>query len=95
MRSQIAMVLTVVLVSLPANIISAAEKPTSLFNGRDLAGWTYHLDKPNVPMEDVWAVKDGVLSCKGEPAGYLLTTKNDFKNYVLTLEWRWPRSVQE
>jgi hypothetical protein len=67
-----------------------AEEPIALFNGRDLSGWTYHLNKPNVPMEDVWSVRDGLLVCKGEPAGYLLTKKNDFENYVLTLEWRWP-----
>jgi hypothetical protein len=41
-------------------------------------------------MEDVWSVKDGVLHCTGQPVGYLLTKKNDFENYVLTLEWRWP-----
>ena len=68
----------------------AAEKPVMLFNGRDLKGWTYHLDKPDVKMEDVWSVKDGVLRCKGQPVGYLLTKKNDFENYVLELEWRWP-----
>ena len=28
--------------------------------------------------------------CTGKPAGYLLTKKNDYENYVLTLEWRWP-----
>jgi hypothetical protein len=61
-----------------------------LFNGKDLSGWTYHLDKPDVKMEDVWSVKDGMLVCKGNPAGYLLTKKNDYENYVLTLDWRWP-----
>jgi hypothetical protein len=69
---------------------AAAEEPVALFNGKDLTGWTYHLDKPHVPMEDVWSVNDGVLVCKGQPAGYLLTKKDDFENYVLTLEWRWP-----
>ncbi|HEY3393928.1 MAG TPA: DUF1080 domain-containing protein [Lacipirellulaceae bacterium] len=68
---------------------TAAEEPIELFNGRDLAGWTYHLDKEGVRMEDVWSVKDGVLVCKGRPAGYLITKKDDFENYVLTLQWRW------
>ena len=68
---------------------TAAEEPIELFNGRDLEGWTYHLDKEGVRMEDVWSVKDGVLACKGRPAGYLITKKNDFENYVLTLLWRW------
>ena len=90
MRSQIAIVLTMVIVSLPANNIFAAEKSVELFNGRDLTGWTYHLDKPDIKMEDVWSVKDGVLACTGKPVGYLLTKKNDFEYYVLELEWRWP-----
>lgn len=63
---------------------------TALFNGHDLEGWTYHLEKPDARMEDVWSVRDGVLVCKGRPAGYLITKKNDFENYELTLEWRWP-----
>ena len=62
----------------------------SLFNAADLSGWTYHLADPNVKMEDVWSVEEGVLACKGKPAGYLITQKKDFKDYVLTLQWRWP-----
>jgi hypothetical protein len=68
----------------------AGEKAHALFNGKDLTDWAYHLDKPDVQMEDVWSAKDGVLRCKGQPVGYLLTKKNDFENYVLELEWRWP-----
>ncbi|HJQ81514.1 MAG TPA: DUF1080 domain-containing protein [Lacipirellulaceae bacterium] len=68
---------------------TAADEPIELFNGRDLEGWTYHLDKEGVRMEDVWSVKDGVLACKGRPAGYLITKKDYFENYVLTLQWRW------
>lgn len=67
-----------------------ADESVELFNGKDLSGWTYHLDKPGVKMQDVWSMKDGVLRCSGKPAGYLLTKKNDFENYVLDLEWRWP-----
>lgn len=70
---------------------ASADKVVNLFNGKDLDGWTYHLDKPGVAMKDVWSVKEGgVLACKGQPVGYLLTKKNDLENYVLTLEWRWP-----
>lgn len=65
-------------------------KTTALFNGKDLSGWTYYLSDPKVKMADVWSVKDGILCCTGKPAGYLITKKKDFKNYVLTLEWRWP-----
>jgi hypothetical protein len=75
---------------LASQSLLAADKSVLLFNGCDLAGWTYHLDKPGVRMEDVWSVKDGVLHCKGQPVGYLLTKKNNYHDYVLTLEWRWP-----
>ena len=67
-----------------------AANPIELFNGRDLAGWTYHLDDPKVKMDGVWNVKDGVLRCTGKPTGYLVTKKNDYENYVLSVEWRWP-----
>lgn len=60
-----------------------------LFNGQDLTGWTYHLKDPDVKMEDVWSVDDGVLTCTGKPAGYIITKKNDFKDYKLSLQWRW------
>src|SRR5690606_12148684 len=65
-------------------------KSVKLFNGKNLDGWTYHLAVENVAMEDVWSVKDGILHCTGQPAGYLVTKKNDFSNYVLNVEWRWP-----
>ncbi len=62
----------------------------ALFNGKDLSGWTFHLQDPEKKMEDVWSVKEGVLLCTGKPAGYLRTIKDDFHDYVLTLDWRWP-----
>lgn len=64
-------------------------KSIALFNGKDLAGWTFDLKKPDLKMEDVWSVEEGVLKCKGKPKGYL-RTKQDYENYRLTLQWRWP-----
>lgn len=63
----------------------------SLFNGKDLDGWTSHLGGSNLLMEDVWSVRDGVITCKGNPAGYI-RTKQQFTNYILTLEWRFEPS---
>jgi hypothetical protein len=68
----------------------AANDVVALFNGKDLHGWTYRLAKPEVRGSDVWSIKDGVLHCTGEPAGYLITKQNDFENYILTVQWRWP-----
>ncbi len=63
-------------------------KSVSLFNGKNLAGWTYYLVEPALKMSDVWSVRDGLLICKGKPMGYLATTKN-YTNYKLVVEWRW------
>ena len=73
----------------------AAERPQTiaLFNGQDLAGWTFELADPNAKMEDVWSVEGGVLCCKGKPGGYL-RTEADYENYVLTLDWRWPPGTE-
>ena len=66
-----------------------APAPIELFNGRDLSGWTAVLPNSNKTMTDVWSVKDGVLVCSGRPRGYLMT-KEQYGDYELTVEWRWP-----
>ncbi len=65
-----------------------ADKTISLFNGRDLTGWVWH--GGNAKMEDVWVVRDGVLICRGNPAGYI-GTGADYTNFVLRLQWRFDR----
>ena len=62
-----------------------------LFNGENLDGWKTHLKDASVDAADVWSVKDGVIHCKGKPNGYLRTTE-EFTNYKLHLEWRWPEN---
>jgi len=62
----------------------------TLFNGKDLTGWAAIVPdagQAGIAPESVWEVKDGVLICKGNPAGYIRTTA-DYTNYVLKLEWR-------
>lgn len=77
-------------VGLSAAPLAAEEAEwVSLFNGRDLAGWTTFLDPTKkVKPEQVWQVKDGVIICQGRPAGYLLS-EGEYENYVLEFEWRW------
>lgn len=74
------------LVSLPW--LCAAAAPEALFNGRDLAGWTFDVIDPEVKPEAVWSVADGLLVCKGRPPGVIRTAK-EYSDYELTLEWRW------
>lgn len=73
---------------------AAVGEEVKLFNGKDLSGWTFFLDKsgPNadgsMKMEDVWKVDGGKLRSSGVPNGYLRTT-GDYKDFALSLEWRW------
>jgi hypothetical protein len=60
----------------------------ALFNGKNLEGWGFFLVDPQLKIEDVWSVKDGILVCKGEPMGYL-ATQQEFKDFKLVVEWRW------
>ncbi len=80
---------TFCLVALFAVGAAAAEKPVSLFNGENLDGWGYYLVDPNVGMDEVFSVADGVLTCQGEPMGYLCTD-GEYENFRLVVEWRWP-----
>ena len=57
--------------------------------GDNLEAWEFYLADPQAEIQDVWAIKDGVLVCRGEPLGYLYT-KKDYRDFVLKLQWRWP-----
>lgn len=67
---------------------SAEGEWISLFDGKTLQGWVQFLPDPNADPAKTWMVKDGVIHCTGEPAGYIRTDKK-FNNYELQLEWRW------
>lgn len=74
---------------LPTLASEALAKEVALFNGRDLAGWTRVVKAGETPDAGTWSAADGVLRCTGKPAGYI-RTEGSYKNYQLTLEWRWP-----
>lgn len=57
---------------------------TRLFNGKDLSGWTFSTPEAKA----AWSAKDGVLSCTGEPTGFI-RTEASHQNYTLTFDWRW------
>jgi hypothetical protein len=64
-----------------------------LFNGKNFDGWTAVISRPEVKLADIWSVADGgILVCKGKgkPSGYLRSTRDDFHDYTLTLQWRFP-----
>jgi len=76
-----------------APVLSASDAhtpaaPTTLFNGRDLTGWTQVVKAGEIPDPSTWSVADGVMRCTGKPTGYI-RTEGSYQNYKLTLEWRW------
>ena len=54
----------------------------SMFNGRDLTGWTNINCAP-----ETWTVRDGLIHCTGKPTGALRTTRQ-YENFIMEVEWR-------
>jgi Domain of Unknown Function (DUF1080) len=67
----------------------AGHSRIELFNGKDLKGWTYVTADPQVNLDQVWNIHDGLLTCQGTPVGaiYRGPTVTDF---LLFVEYRWP-----
>lgn len=75
---------------LPRCLAQEKAKAIELFDGKSLEGWTAVSSVETTKPEDVWSVKDGILVCQGKPSGYVRTKRDDFENYVLELDWRFP-----
>jgi hypothetical protein len=72
-------ILTATLLAFSAN----AQKTETIFNGKDLAGWTVH-------GTEKWYVDNGELVCESGPDkqyGYL-STNQPYKNFILTVEFK-------
>lgn len=65
---------------------------TSLFNGKDLSSWVFFLKDQSVDPASVFMIKDAAIHISGNPAGYM-RTREQFANYKLHLEWRWPAEI--
>jgi len=89
-RTALAILLTALLISPLAAEDKCAKKakPIDLL-ADDLAAWNFFSAEKDTKMADVWTLKDGVLTCKGTPLGYI-STKKDYKDFTLKLKWRWP-----
>lgn len=64
-------------------VIANAQKAVSIFNGKDLTGWTIH-------GTEKWYVENGNLVCESGPDkqyGYL-STNQSYKDFDLTLEFK-------
>ncbi len=89
---RVASALTVILAAalakpilLPAQTSSEKEW-TTLFNGKNLDGWKFHLGKEGAANDGTFTVKDGILICSGKPSGYMYTARS-YSNFVLQFEF--------
>ena len=74
---------TLLLNALCLLVFISATGQESLFNGKNLDGWTLH-------GTELWYVEDGLLICESGPEkayGYLSTNKY-FDDFELTLEFK-------
>ncbi len=73
-----------------AKLIASSHSETiDLFNGKNFEGWHMYVKGDEVDPKDVWEVRDGAIWCKGEPFGFIRTTKK-YSDFKLVLEWKWP-----
>jgi hypothetical protein len=60
-------------------------------DGSVVLTWAHFSEDESIQPSQVWDVKDGVIICKGVPRGYICTDQ-EFTNFTLRLEWRWPEN---
>lgn len=86
---------TAVLALLLVSMIGCQGSPaeTELFNGKDLSNWNFIVDKNELPADQVFTVRDGLIHITGHPFGYMYT-KEKYDNFKLHVEWRWPEGVE-
>src|ERR1044071_9438457 len=82
-----------------AGVAMAAETSKSLFNGKDLKGWSAHYASKTEdgapPVSTIFKVENGTIHAyptqtagTPQPNAYLLTDA-EYKDYVLSLEYQW------
>ena len=71
-----------------AGIRAAEDLLVDASGNAGLSRWRCFHEPAVRSIEQVWALQDGVLTCKGLPKGYLYT-KKAYTDFVLELQWRW------
>jgi len=66
----------------------APRDTVELFNGRNLDGWNHLFAESGAPASVAWTVEDSILTCKGEPMGYLYS-RQSYEDFRLEVEYRW------
>ncbi len=70
----------------------ASSAPISLFNGKDLTGWTIDVPEAdqNPAISPSFIIRDGLLVSLGTPKGHLITQAS-YENYKLEIEYRFSK----
>lgn len=68
---------------------ACSSQKESLFNGKNLEGWTIFVEDPSMDPKDFFYVNEGMIETPGLPLGYL-RTKKEYSDYHLHVEWRYP-----
>jgi hypothetical protein len=63
-----------------------------LFNGKNFEGFAFVSRNTAVPPSATWSVTNSLIHCAGQPIGYL-RTKKSFRDYELTVEWRFVKVI--
>lgn len=85
---------TIALITLSAFSAFAEESKNTDLLAKGLDGWTFITKEGEQPVNAAWKLTDGVLSTTGTPIGYL-RTKETYKNYTLSFEWRWQPNTEK
>ena len=82
----------------PRKPVHAGDRPLTggvLLNGKDFTGWTGFFKGGDAQVEDEFSITGtGVLALRGLHEGYLRTETPD-QDFVLTLDWRFPRGGRQ
>lgn len=93
---KICMVLLLMFFNPVLYVNSFAQKPIKLFNGKNLKGWYSYLEKRGKDQDPkkVFTVEKGMIRISGEEYG-CITTNDEFKDYKLTVEFKWGEKTFE
>ena len=61
-----------------------------IFNGKDLTGWKFQLEKKEADPAKTFSVTDETIVCTGAPKGYMHTEKS-YKEFTLRFDYRYKR----
>ena len=93
----IGLIATIILISVltakkDQQIDPIANDTISLFDGKSLDNWQIFLKDSTANPDSTFFIKNGNLFSSGDPFGYI-RTKDQYSDYQLLVEWRWPQEA--